>query len=65
VIGSSPFSCMVSRDNAGIPIHNFYFDGTQSNLQRDLEFSWNLPDPTSAKPCPRELPLIAKTASVS
>ena len=37
MIGISPFSCMVSRDNAGIPIRNFYFDGTQSNLERDLE----------------------------
>jgi hypothetical protein len=26
----------VSRDWGGIPIRNFYFDGTQSDLDRDL-----------------------------
>jgi hypothetical protein len=26
----------VSRDMAGIPIRNFYVDGTQSDLDRDL-----------------------------
>jgi len=26
----------VSRDLGGIPIRNFYFDGTQSDLDRDL-----------------------------
>jgi predicted nucleotide-binding protein (sugar kinase/HSP70/actin superfamily) len=47
VIDISPFTCMngiiceaiyprVSRDNGGIPIRNFYFDGTQSDLERDL-----------------------------
>jgi len=47
VIDISPFTCMngvvceaiyprVSRDNAGIPIRNFYFDGTQSDLDRDV-----------------------------
>ena len=47
VIDISPFTCMngivceaiyprVSRDNAGIPIRNFYFDGTQSDLDRDI-----------------------------
>jgi predicted nucleotide-binding protein (sugar kinase/HSP70/actin superfamily) len=47
VIDISPFTCMngivceaiyprVSRDNAGIPIRNFYFDGTQSDLERDI-----------------------------
>jgi predicted nucleotide-binding protein (sugar kinase/HSP70/actin superfamily) len=47
VIDISPFTCMngiiceaiyprVSRDNAGIPIRNFYFDGTQSDLERDV-----------------------------
>ncbi len=47
VVDISPFTCMngiiceaiyprVSRDNAGIPIRNFYFDGTQSDLERDL-----------------------------
>ena len=47
VIDISPFTCMngiiseaiyprVSRDNRGIPIRNFYFDGTQSDLERDV-----------------------------
>jgi predicted nucleotide-binding protein (sugar kinase/HSP70/actin superfamily) len=47
VIDISPFTCMngivgeaiyprVSRENAGIPIRNFYFDGTQSDLERDI-----------------------------
>jgi predicted nucleotide-binding protein (sugar kinase/HSP70/actin superfamily) len=47
VIDISPFTCMngiiceaiyprVSRDNGGIPIRNFYFDGTQSDLEQDV-----------------------------
>lgn len=47
IIDISPFTCMngivceaiyprVSRDMGGIPIRNFYFDGTQSDLDRDL-----------------------------
>jgi predicted nucleotide-binding protein (sugar kinase/HSP70/actin superfamily) len=47
VIDISPFTCMngivseaiypkLSRDHSGIPIRNFYFDGTQSDLDRDL-----------------------------
>jgi predicted nucleotide-binding protein (sugar kinase/HSP70/actin superfamily) len=47
VIDISPFACMngivgealyprVSRDQGGIPIRNFYFDGTQSELERDV-----------------------------
>jgi predicted nucleotide-binding protein (sugar kinase/HSP70/actin superfamily) len=47
VIDISPFTCMngivceavypkLSRDLGGIPIRNFYFDGTQSDLDRDL-----------------------------
>jgi predicted nucleotide-binding protein (sugar kinase/HSP70/actin superfamily) len=47
VIDISPFTCMngivceaiyprVSQDNGGIPIRNFYFDGTQSDLERDI-----------------------------
>jgi predicted nucleotide-binding protein (sugar kinase/HSP70/actin superfamily) len=47
VIDISPFTCMngivceaiyprVSRDNAGMPIRNFYFDGTHSDLERDI-----------------------------
>lgn len=47
VIDISPFTCMngiiceaiyprVSQDNGGIPIRNFYFDGTQADLERDV-----------------------------
>ncbi len=47
IIDISPFTCMngivseavypkLSKDFGGIPIRNFYFDGTQSELDRDL-----------------------------
>ena len=47
VVDISPFSCMngivseaiypgLSRHYGGIPIRNFYFDGTQTDLDRDL-----------------------------
>jgi predicted nucleotide-binding protein (sugar kinase/HSP70/actin superfamily) len=47
VIDISPFACMngtvseaiypkVSRDYGGIPVRSFYFDGTRSELDRDL-----------------------------
>ena len=47
VIDISPFTCMngivseaiypkLSKDYGGIPIRNFYFDGTRSDLDRDL-----------------------------
>ncbi len=47
IIDISPFTCMngivseaiypkLSRDFGGIPIRNFYFDGTQSDLDRDI-----------------------------
>lgn len=47
IIDISPFTCMngivaeavypkLSKDLEGIPIRNFYFDGTQSDLDRDL-----------------------------
>jgi predicted nucleotide-binding protein (sugar kinase/HSP70/actin superfamily) len=47
IIDISPFTCMngivtesiypkLSRDYGGIPIRNFYFDGTQSDLDRDV-----------------------------
>ena len=77
VIDISPFSCMngivgealypkVSRDNAGIPIRNFYFDGTQSDLERDLGIFVELAKSYQRnKPWHRELPPIAKTASIS
>ncbi len=47
IVDISPFTCMngivseaiytkLSRDYGGIPIRNFYFDGTQSDLDRDI-----------------------------
>jgi predicted nucleotide-binding protein (sugar kinase/HSP70/actin superfamily) len=47
IIDISPFTCMngivseavypkLSKDYGGIPVRNFYFDGTQSELDRDL-----------------------------
>ena len=47
IVDISPFTCMngvvseaiypkLSRDCAGIPIRNFYFDGQQSDLDRDI-----------------------------
>jgi predicted nucleotide-binding protein (sugar kinase/HSP70/actin superfamily) len=47
IIDISPFTCMngivceaiyprLSRDLGGLPIRNFYFDGTQNDLDRDL-----------------------------
>jgi predicted nucleotide-binding protein (sugar kinase/HSP70/actin superfamily) len=47
IIDISPFTCMngivseaiypkLSKDYGGIPIRNFYFDGSQSDLDRDL-----------------------------
>lgn len=47
VIDISPFTCMngivceaiyprISADNGGIPIRNHYFDGTRSDLERDI-----------------------------
>jgi predicted nucleotide-binding protein (sugar kinase/HSP70/actin superfamily) len=77
VIDISPFSCMngivgealypkVSKDNAGIPIRNFYFDGTQSDLERDLGIFVELAKTYQRnKPWPRQLPSIAKTAAIS
>ncbi len=48
IIDISPFSCMngivseavyhsVSADHDGIPIRNFYFDASSSNMERDLD----------------------------
>lgn len=48
IVDISPFTCMngvvseaiypkLSRDYHGIPIRNFYFDGQQSDLDRDIE----------------------------
>jgi predicted nucleotide-binding protein (sugar kinase/HSP70/actin superfamily) len=48
LVDISPFTCMngvvseaiypkLSRDHGGIPIRSFYFDGQQSDLERDIE----------------------------
>jgi predicted nucleotide-binding protein (sugar kinase/HSP70/actin superfamily) len=67
VIDISPFTCMngivgeaiyprVSRDNAGIPIRNFYFDGTHSDLDRDIGIFLELAKSYQrTKPWPRQM----------
>jgi len=53
IIDISPFSCMngivseavyhaVARDHEDIPIRNFYFDATSSNMERDLDIFMEL-----------------------
>ncbi len=53
IIDISPFSCMngivseavyhaVSADHDGIPIRNFYFDASSSNMERDLDIFMEL-----------------------
>ena len=53
IIDISPFSCMngiasesiypaLARDHDGIPIRNFYFDATSSNMERDLDIFMEL-----------------------
>ncbi len=73
VIDISPFTCMngivgeavyprVSRDSAGIPIRNFYFDGTQSDLDRDIGIFLELAmSYQRRKPWARQMPAIAAT----
>lgn len=68
ILDISPFTCMngivseaiyprISRENSGIPIRNFYFDGTQSDLDRDLGIYMELARTYSArKPHPRVFP---------
>lgn len=64
----SPFTCMngivseavyprLSRDYAGIPIRNFYFDGTQADVDRDVEVFLELARSyAEKKPYKRQLP---------
>ena len=53
IIDISPFTCMngivseavyhdVARDHDGLPMRNFYFDDSSSNLQRDLDIFMEL-----------------------
>jgi predicted nucleotide-binding protein (sugar kinase/HSP70/actin superfamily) len=65
ILDISPFSCMngivceaiyprISHDHAEIPIRNFWFDGTQSDLERDLGIYLELARNYQArKPWPR------------
>lgn len=74
VIDISPFTCMngivgealyprVSRENAGIPIRNFYFDGTQSDLERDIGIFLELAKSYQRrKPWPRQTRTLAQAA---
>jgi predicted nucleotide-binding protein (sugar kinase/HSP70/actin superfamily) len=68
VIDISPFTCMngivseaiypkLSKDYGGIPIRNFYFDGTQADLDRDLGIYLELARSyREKKPYPRKYP---------
>lgn len=68
IIDISPFTCMngivseaiypkLSADFGGIPIRNFYFDGTQSDLDRDLGIYMELARSyKEKKPYKREYP---------
>ncbi len=68
IIDISPFTCMngivseaiypkLSKDFGGIPIRNFYFDGTQSDLDRDLGIYMELARSyREKKPWPRRYP---------
>lgn len=69
IIDISPFTCMngivceaiyprVSHDHGDIPIRNFYFDGTQSDLERDLGIYLELARSyRNRKPWPRIYPV--------
>jgi predicted nucleotide-binding protein (sugar kinase/HSP70/actin superfamily) len=71
IIDISPFTCMngivceavyprISRDLGGIPIRNFYFDGTQNDLDRDLGVYLELArNYQRRKKWPRTYPAIA------
>ncbi len=68
IVDISPFTCMngivseaiypkLSKDYGGIPIRNFYFDGTQADLQRDLGIYLELARSyREKKPYPRRYP---------
>ena len=76
VIDISPFTCMngivgeaiyprVSQDHAGIPIRNFYFDGTHSDLERDIGIFLELAKSyQQRKPSPRETPSTATVVTL-
>jgi predicted nucleotide-binding protein (sugar kinase/HSP70/actin superfamily) len=60
IIDISPFSCMngivtesvyhdISRDHEDIPVRNFYFDDSASNMERDLDIFMELADSYSKR----------------
>ena len=75
IIDISPFSCMngivseavyhaVSRDHDGIPIRNFYFDATSSNMERDLDIFMELAEGyRGRKRMPRRYPAFFENES--
>jgi predicted nucleotide-binding protein (sugar kinase/HSP70/actin superfamily) len=75
IIDISPFTCMngivsesvypkLSKDFGGIPIRNFYFDGTQSDLDRDLGIYMELAHSyRESKACMRRYPAYFAPAS--
>ncbi len=77
IIDISPFTCMngivseaiypkLSKDYGGIPIRNFYFDGTQSDLDRDLGIYLELARSyREKKPFPRRYPAYFAQCSIS
>ena len=77
MIDISPFTCMngivgealyprVSRENGGIPIRNFYFDGTHSDLERDIGIFIELAKSyQQRKPWPRQMPTIAAATATA
>lgn len=76
IIDISPFTCMngivteaiypkLSKAYAGIPIRNFYFDGTQADLDRDLGIYMELARSyRETKPFPRHYPAYFAQAAV-
>jgi len=79
IVDISPFTCMngvvseaiypkLSRDYASIPIRNFYFDGQQSDLERDIGIYLELAASYREKKpyahfCPSRLPRHDETGS--
>lgn len=76
IIDISPFTCMngivseaiyprLSKDYGGIPIRNFYFDGTQSDLDRDIGIYMELARSYKEKKAyPRVYPKYFKDAAL-
>ncbi|MFB3916957.1 MAG: hypothetical protein ACE14M_09510 [Terriglobales bacterium] len=77
IIDISPFTCMngivseaiypkLSKDYGGIPIRNFYFDGTQSDLDRDLGIYMELARSYREKKAwPRVFPAYFRRAAIA